>query len=170
MTSSPGAHSVTALPTAASTPAASTPSAVGGLLPTSQPPVRANSSQLPTPAALTSISTSSSARGRGRGTSIMQTSPPIRRIPATSIGGRFLLVIRGASTGRPSALAAASSRQPFEQVVADAQRIRDRRERGIHCGGGRKEARVDDVEVVEVVRLAVHVERRPPGIDAEAHG
>src|SRR3954462_2937008 len=85
ITSSPGAQSVTLLPTAVTRPAASTPSAIGGPRPTSQPPVRTNSSQLPTPAALTSITTSSPASGRGPGTSISPTSPPVRRIPATSI-------------------------------------------------------------------------------------
>src|SRR3954451_17094181 len=90
ITSSPDAQSVTLLPTAVTTPAASTPSAIGGRPPTSQPPVRTNSSQLPTPAALTWISTSSPASGRGSGTSISPTSPPVRRIPAASI--RYLQV------------------------------------------------------------------------------
>ena len=84
ITSSPGARSVTLLDTATTLPAASTPSAIGGLRPTSHPPVRTISSQLPTPAAMTWISTSSSARGRGAGISIISTSPPMCRIPATS--------------------------------------------------------------------------------------
>jgi len=46
-------------PTAATSPAASTPSAIGGRVPRSQSPVRANSSQLPTAHARTSIKTSS---------------------------------------------------------------------------------------------------------------
>src|SRR3954466_3965363 len=85
ITSSPDAQSVTMLPTAVTRPAAATPTAMGGRRPTSQPLVRTNSSQLPTPAALTSISTSSAASARGPGTSIIPTSPPVRRIPATSI-------------------------------------------------------------------------------------
>jgi hypothetical protein len=56
---SPGAQSPTAWPAASTVPAASTPSTIGGLAPTSQPPVRTNSSQLPTPASFTSSSTSS---------------------------------------------------------------------------------------------------------------
>src|SRR4051794_20653445 len=90
ITSSPDAQSVTMLPTAVTSPAASTPSAIGGRRPTSQPPVRTTSSQLPTPAALTRISTSSPASARGPDTSISPTSPPVRRIPATSI--RYLRV------------------------------------------------------------------------------
>src|SRR3954453_599819 len=53
-------------------------------------------------------------------------------------------------------------------MVADAQRVGHRRQRRVHGGGGREEARVDDVEVVEVVRLAVEVERGPRGIETEA--
>src|SRR5690349_20774392 len=85
MTASPGAQSLTAWPTASTVPAASTPSAIGGLAPTSQPPVRTNSSQLPTPAALTPSSTSSPASGRSSPTSIIATWSPIRRIPAACI-------------------------------------------------------------------------------------
>ena len=85
MTWSPGAQSPAARPAATTVPAASTPSAIGGLAPTSQPPVRANSSQLPTPAAITSSSTSSPASGRGPATSISSTRSPAWRIPATCI-------------------------------------------------------------------------------------
>ena len=52
--------------------------------------------------------------------------------------------------GRPS--------HPCEQVVADAERVGHRREGWIHRADAREDARVDDVEVVELVRLAVHVE------------
>ena len=85
MTASPGAQPPTAWPTASTVPAAATPSAIGGLAPTSQPPVRTNSSQLATPAALTSSNTSSPASGRGSPTSIISTWAPSRRIPATCI-------------------------------------------------------------------------------------
>jgi hypothetical protein len=85
MTASPGAQSLTARPAAATVPAASTPSAIGGLAPTSQPPVRTYSSQLPTPAAITSSNTSSPASGRGSPTSIISTRAPAWRIPATCI-------------------------------------------------------------------------------------
>ena len=45
-------------------------------------------------------------------------------------------------------------------MVADAQRVRHRRQRRVHRARRREEARVDDVEVVEVVGLAVR--RRAP--------
>ena len=63
---------------------------------------------------------------------------------------------------RSIALAAGLPRraEPLEQVVADAQRVGHRRQRRVHRARGGEEARVDDVEVVEVVRLAVDVERR----------
>src|SRR4051812_11255016 len=66
-------------------PAASTPSAIGGVRPTSHWPVRTNSSQLPTPAARISIRTSSFARGRGSGRSIGPTAPPNSLTPAARI-------------------------------------------------------------------------------------
>src|SRR4051812_14634682 len=66
-------------------PAASTPSAIGGVRPTSHLPVRTNSSQLPTPAARISIRTSSFARGRGSGRSIGPTAPPNSLTPAARI-------------------------------------------------------------------------------------
>src|SRR5580692_4231796 len=84
-TASPGVQSLTAPPTAVTVPAASTPSAIGGTAPTSQPPSRTNASQLPTPAAATSSSTSSPASGRGSAVSITSTGAPARPIPATSI-------------------------------------------------------------------------------------
>src|SRR5207247_359932 len=82
-TSSPTDQSSTSAPTAATTPAASTPSAIGGVRPTSQSPARTMSSQLPTPAVLTAISTSRSRRVRGLGTSSAPTAPPNSSIPAT---------------------------------------------------------------------------------------
>ena len=60
--------------------------------------------------------------------------------------------------------------EPIEQVVADAKRAGDRGQARVNRARGREEARDDDVEVVEVVHLAVDVERRAPGIDAEAYG
>ena len=53
--------------------------------------------------------------------------------------------------------------EPLEQVVADAQRVGHRRQRRVHGARGREEAGVDDVEVVEVVGLAVDVERGRAG-------
>lgn len=111
ITSSPGAQSVTVLPTASTRPAASTPSAIGGRRPTSQPPVRTNSSQLPTPVALTRINTSSSASERGPATSIVRTSPPVRQTPVTSIADASL-DSRRRPTGRPSRPVRAQRRVP----------------------------------------------------------
>ena len=89
-TSSPASHVFTPEPTATTTPAASTPSAIGGVAPTSQLPARTMSSQLPTPAAFTSISTSSSRSGRGSATSRIWTAPPNFWIPATRIGALIM--------------------------------------------------------------------------------
>jgi hypothetical protein len=54
-------------------------------------------------------------------------------------------------------------------VVADAQRVGHRGERRVHRAGGREAARVDDVEVVDVVCLAGDVEDRRARIGPEAH-
>src|SRR5277367_4668509 len=102
MTASLGVQSVTAGPAASTVPATSTPSAIGGVAPTSQPPVRTNSSQLPTPAARTSTSTSSSASGRGSSTSIISTRVPTRRIPATCISRLQGPLADGTRPDRPS--------------------------------------------------------------------
>src|SRR4029450_5222937 len=77
-------------------------------------------------------------------------------------------------TARPP-LAGCGTRTPrsldsLEQVIADAERVGHRRQRGGHRADAREEARVDDVEVVELVRLAVGVEHRRLGIGAEAAG
>src|SRR3954447_13236467 len=55
------------------------------------------------------------------------------------------------------------------KVIADAQRVGDRRQPRVDGARGREEAGIDDVQVVEVVRLAVEVERRALGIGAESH-
>src|SRR4051794_1025847 len=54
---------------------------MGGTRPTSQPPVRTNSSQFPTPAALTSISTCPVSNGGGSGSSRSATSSPNASMP-----------------------------------------------------------------------------------------
>ena len=46
------------------------------------------------------------------------------------------------------------SHETLGEMLSDAQRVGDDGERGIHRVNGREEARVDDVEVVEVVGLA----------------
>jgi hypothetical protein len=60
--------------------------------------------------------------------------------------------------------------QPLEQVVADSQRVRDGRQRGVHRADAREEARIDDVQIVELVGLAVHVEDGRRRVQAEANG
>ena len=70
---------------------------------------------------------------------------------------------------RPASCAAArSDAEALEQVVADAQRVGHDRQRGVHRAARREEAAVDDVEVVDIVRLAVHVERGGLRVVAEA--
>jgi LuxR family transcriptional regulator, maltose regulon positive regulatory protein len=55
-------------------------------------------------------------------------------------------------------------------MVAHAERVRHRREGWIHRPDRREDARVDDVQVVELVRLAVDVEHRRLGIGTEPAG
>src|ERR1044072_4499301 len=55
-------------------------------------------------------------------------------------------------------------------MLADAQRVGDDRERGIDRTARDKKAAVDDVKVIEVVCLAVHVEGAGFGVLAKAHG
>src|SRR3954468_6105987 len=58
--------------------------------------------------------------------------------------------------------------EPLEQVVADAERVRHRGQGRVDGADAREEARVDDVQVVELVRLAVDVEHRLGRVNAEA--
>src|SRR4051812_28174895 len=60
--------------------------------------------------------------------------------------------------------------EALEQVVADAQRVGHGGERRVDGADAREEARVDDVEVVDLVRAAVGVEHRRRGVPAEAAG
>jgi hypothetical protein len=59
--------------------------------------------------------------------------------------------------------------EPLEQVVADAQRVGHGGKPGVHGARGWKEAGVDYVEVVDVVRFAVEVERRPFRVGTKSH-
>ena len=61
----------------------------------------------------------------------------------------------------------AASGETLAEVIADAERVRHRGQPRVHRADAREEAGVDDVEVVELVRLAVHVEHRRLGIGAE---
>src|SRR5215470_2776370 len=55
-------------------------------------------------------------------------------------------------------------------MIADAQRIGDNGERRVHGADRDEEAAVDDIEVIEVVSLAIKIERRCLGVPAEADG
>src|SRR5277367_3790650 len=60
--------------------------------------------------------------------------------------------------------------QALEQVIADAQRVGDGGQRGVDGSDAGEEAGVHDVQVVEIVGLAVHVEDRSSGVGAETTG
>ena len=68
------------------------------------------------------------------------------------------------------AVSFAAGPQPLEQVVADPQGIGHRRKRRVHRADAREEARVDHVEVVELVRAAVGVQHGRLRVGAEAAG
>src|SRR5689334_15525017 len=57
--------------------------------------------------------------------------------------------------------------EAIQQVVADAERVGGDGEGRVHRRARAEEAAVDDVEVVEIVRLAVDVERGRLGVVAE---
>src|SRR3954469_5715801 len=60
--------------------------------------------------------------------------------------------------------------EALQQVIADAQRVGHRRQSGVDRADAGEEARVDDVEVVALVRAAVGVEHRRRGADTEPAG
>ena len=60
--------------------------------------------------------------------------------------------------------------EALEQVIADPDRVRHRGERRVDRADAREEARVDHVQVVELVRAAVGVQDRGGGIGAESAG
>src|SRR4051794_8046346 len=82
ITSSPSRSSATPEPVAATVPAASVPSAIGAGPPICQLPILTSSSQLPMPAATTSMRTSSAAGVAGSSTSKIWTGPPSALTPA----------------------------------------------------------------------------------------
>jgi hypothetical protein len=43
-------------------------------------------------------------------------------------------------------------------MVAHSQRIRDRGQRGVHGTNAAKETRVYDIEIIEFMRFAVHIQ------------
>src|SRR5690348_17950943 len=60
--------------------------------------------------------------------------------------------------------------EPPGDVVSDAQRVGDDGQRRVDRGAGAEEARVDHVQVVQLVHLAVQVERRGGRVGAEPDG
>ena len=60
--------------------------------------------------------------------------------------------------------------QPFQDLVPDPQSVGHDRERGIHRAARGEEAAVHHVEIIHLVRPAVRVQRRGPGIVPEADG
>ena len=70
-------------------------------------------------------------------------------------------------TRPPIRLTAARSAESAAQMIADPQGVGDGGERGVHRADADEETGVDDVEVVEFVRLAVAVEHGGRGIVAE---
>src|SRR3954464_14711670 len=63
-----------------------------------------------------------------------------------------------------------SSGESVGEVLADPDGVGHGRERRVHRADAREEARVDDVEVVDLMRLAVGVEHRRSGVGAEPAG
>src|SRR5262249_40861843 len=62
------------------------------------------------------------------------------------------------------------SAQSLLEVLGHPQSIRHNRQCGIHGPTRDKEATVNDVKIIEIVRLAIEVERGPPGDVAEPNG
>src|SRR6516225_6655791 len=60
------------------------------------------------------------------------------------------------------------STDPLQQVITYTQGVGHDGQRRIHRAARREEAAVDDIEIVEIVRLAVRIERRAQRIAAEA--
>src|SRR5205823_11891692 len=60
------------------------------------------------------------------------------------------------------------SLQSLQEMIADAQGVRHDRQGGIDRRTGHKEAAVNDVEVIQIVRLAVHVQHGSRRVVAEA--
>src|SRR5512134_2947905 len=61
------------------------------------------------------------------------------------------------------------SLEPVEQMLADSQGVGDDRQRGIHRRTRYEKARIDDVEIVQVVGLTVDVQHRSLRVVAEPH-
>ena len=60
--------------------------------------------------------------------------------------------------------------QAYEQVITDAQHIRNGGQRRIQCTDAWEKTRVHDVKIVEFVRLAIHIQHRIFRVSAKAAG
>ena len=101
-------------------------------------------------------------------------SPPARRsmVTGTPDGSGAAAQVSGepcCGTLRPhDRLGEGAGAEPGRDGLGHPQRVGDDRQRRVHRGAGDEEARVGDVDVVELVQLAVQVERRGRGVGAEA--
>src|SRR5271166_1540362 len=68
------------------------------------------------------------------------------------------------------ALCAGGNSESLFQVVSDAQRIGDDGQRRVHGGTRGEEAAVHDVEIVHIMRFAVHIEGRGFQVAAKTNG
>src|SRR5262245_35047890 len=57
--------------------------------------------------------------------------------------------------------------QPFEKMIANANGVRHRGQSRIHRADAREEAGVDHIQIIQLMRLAISVEHRRPGVFAE---
>ena len=64
-------------------------------------------------------------------------------------------------------IAAACSRQPLQQVIGHTDRIGDRGEGRVHRSDADEEARVHDIQIVELMSLAVDIQYRGLRIGSE---
>src|SRR5215216_7344064 len=67
----------------------------------------------------------------------------------------------------PHIRAGAWSRQPLEQVIAHADRVGNCGQGGVHRPNADKETRVHDIQIIELMRLAVRVQHGGLRICAE---
>src|SRR4051794_18623833 len=91
-------------------------------------------------------STSPTSAGKVSSFARSPVAPKMTSASMSAVAIEILLISRGAR----------GSVQPLEDVVADPERVRDRGQRGVHGTDAGEEAGVDDVQVVEIVGLAVH--------------
>ena len=78
-------------------------------------------------------------------------------ILSTALNGN-IATSRTRATRKGQAACSSMSAQPRADAVRDAQRVGDDRQRRVDGGDRRKEAGIGQVQVVELVRLAVEVE------------